>query len=146
MGRSQETFNKKENIKKRQQKKKEKELRRENRQADSAKGKSLEDMFAYVDEYGNLTDKKPAEQGRQEVKPEDILISIPKSLAEEEILRGKVKYYNDQRGWGFINNEQGERFFFLIAEAPAHIKMDDQVQFKSKKGPKGLQAYAIEII
>jgi len=146
MGRSQETYNKKENIKKRQQKKKEKELRRENRQADSAKGKTLEDMLAYVDENGNLTDQKPQELKKEEVNLDDIMISIPRTVEEDEWINGTVKYYNDQRGWGFINNEAGERFFFLITEVSAPIKLDDKVRFKSKKGPKGLQANAIEHI
>lgn len=147
MGRSQETFRKKENIKKREQKKKEKELRKENRSGQSDKGKSLEDMLAYVDENGNLTTEKPVEQKKQEIDPEEIQISTPKMLAEEEeVQTGKVKYYNDQRGWGFINSAYGERVFFLIAEAPDSIKVDDSVSFKTRKGPKGLQAYEIQFV
>jgi cold shock CspA family protein len=146
MGRSQETFRKKENIKKREQKKKDKELRKENRSSQSDKGKSLEDMLAYVDENGNLTTKKPAEFKKQKVNVEEIQISTPKMVEEDDVHKGKVKYYNEQRGWGFINNEFGERVFFLIAEAPASIKVDDVVNFRTRKGPKGLQAYEIQVV
>ena len=55
MAKSQETFNKKEKEKKRLKKKQEKELKREERKEHSSKGKSLEEMFAYIDENGNLT-------------------------------------------------------------------------------------------
>lgn len=146
MGRSQETFRKKENLKKREQKKKEKELRKENRSSQSAKGKSLDDMLAYVDENGNLTTEKPLELKKKKVNVDDIQISTPKMVEEDEVQQGKVKYYNDQRGWGFISNVHGEQLFFLISEAPENIKVDDKVNFKTRKGPKGLQAYDIELI
>lgn len=146
MGRSQETFRKKENIKKREQKKKEKELRKENRNSQSDKGKSLEDMLAYVDENGNLTTEKPVEQKKTKINAEEIQISTPKMVEEDDVQQGKVKYYNEQRGWGFLNNAHGERVFFLIAEAPESIKVDDAVTFKTRKGPRGLQAYEIQLV
>lgn len=147
MGRSQETFRKKENIKKREQRKKEKEIRKENRSSNSTKGKSFEDMLAYVDENGNLTTQKPEEgQKKKAIKAEEILVSTPKMVEEDLVQQGKVNYYNDQKGWGFINDAHGERIFFLIAEAPAHIKVDDKVSFKTQKSPRGLQAFAIEIL
>ncbi|MEH6305703.1 cold shock domain-containing protein [Olivibacter sp. CPCC 100613] len=146
MGRSQETFRKKENIKKREQKKKDKELRKENRNSQSDKGKSLEDMLAYVDENGNLTTEKPSELKKQKINVEEIQISTPKMVEEDDVHKGKVAYYNDERGWGFINNEFGERVFFLITEAPASIKVDDVVNFRTRKGPKGLQAYEIQVL
>ena len=59
MGRSQETFSKKEHEKKKIQKRKEKEEKREERKANSKKGKSFEDMIAYVDENGQLTSTPP---------------------------------------------------------------------------------------
>ena len=54
MARSQETFSKKENEKKRKKKKQDKQEKREERKANSNKGKSLEDMMAYINEKGNL--------------------------------------------------------------------------------------------
>jgi len=144
MGRSQESFRKKEQQKKREQKKKEKELRKENRSSNSDKGKSFEDMLAYVDEYGNITTEKPEETKKEDIKLEDIQISIPKMTEEDERISGKVKYLNEERGYGFLHTSHGERVFFLLAEAPQAIQLDDNVTFKVVKSPKGLQASEIE--
>ena len=68
MGKSQETWNKKENEKKKEKKKKEKEARREERKANAKEGNSFE--IAYVDEFGNFSStppdptKKNEDQGR----------------------------------------------------------------------------------
>ena len=68
MGKSQETWNKKENEKKKEKKKKEKEARREERKANAKEGNSFE--IAYVDEFGNFSStppdptKKIEDQGR----------------------------------------------------------------------------------
>jgi hypothetical protein len=58
MAKSQITFNKKENEKKRLKKRLEKEKKREARKA-NAPGGGFENMIAYVDENGNLTDTPP---------------------------------------------------------------------------------------
>ena len=55
MGRSQESFNKKEVRNKKEKKRKDKEKKRLARK-NSGKGNSLDDMIAYVDEHGNITD------------------------------------------------------------------------------------------
>ena len=61
MGRSQESFSKKEKEKKRRKKKQEKRERREQRKAEKEErgAVSFEDMLAYVDENGNLTSTPP---------------------------------------------------------------------------------------
>ncbi len=103
-------------------------------------------MFAYVDADGNITTEKPEEVKREEVNPEDIMISIPKSEEEDNLHNGKVSFLNAERGWGFINNEFGERVFFLLTdELPSTIKEGDKVQFKVFKSPKGLQAAEVQL-
>lgn len=144
MGRSQESFRKKEQNKKREQKKKEKELKKENRQNNSDKGKSLEDMFAYVDEFGNITSEKPEEVKKPAVKLEDIQISIPKMTDEEQRITGKVHHVNEERGYGFIHDERQQRVFFLLGDAPQPLSLGERVTFDIQKGPKGLQAIQIE--
>jgi len=146
MGRSQESFRKKEQNKKREQKKKEKELKKENRLNHSDKGKSFEDMLAYVDEYGNITTEKPQEVKKSTVKLEEIQISTPRMTDEDEPIEGKVKYYNEERGYGFINTLHGERVFFLITDAPRIPNLEEKVTFKVQKSPKGLQATNIEFV
>lgn len=64
-----DSFAKKENAKKKIKKKKEKELKREERKISNNKGKDLEEMFIYVDKYGQLTSTPPV-QNQPEVKNE----------------------------------------------------------------------------
>ena len=58
MGRSQETFHKKEVRNKKEKKRKEKEAKKLARREHEKKG-SLDDMIAYVDENGMITDTPP---------------------------------------------------------------------------------------
>lgn len=59
MSSSQNKFIKNQKEKRKQQKKKEKEERKKERQENNAKGGGLNDMIAYVDEFGNIVDDKP---------------------------------------------------------------------------------------
>ena len=71
MGRSQETFGKKEREKKRLKKKQEKGLRKEQRKA-NATGGDFESMLAYVDENGHIVDTPPDPAKRTKIKAENI--------------------------------------------------------------------------
>jgi len=151
MGRSQETFNKKENAKKKLQKQKEKEQRREERRqaASSNKGKSLDEMLAYVDENGNITATPPDPTRLKPVSADEILISTPKLEDMEEAgdgtRKGSVAYFNDSKGYGFISDAQsGERIFVHINDLTEPIAEDDRVEFMVSKGLKGLQATAVK--
>lgn len=56
MAKSKDTFMKREKEKKRLQKLQEKKEKKERRKADVGNGKTIEDMIAFVDEDGNLSD------------------------------------------------------------------------------------------
>ena len=107
MGRSSETFNKKENEKKKQKKQKDKELKKEERKASGGK-KSFEDMLAYVDEDGNITDTPPDPTvKKKKINAEDIEIGIPKQEDREEESKertGVITFFNDSKGYGFIKD------------------------------------------
>lgn len=62
-----DSFNKKENIKKKIKKQKDKAYKRELRKTENNKGKGLESMLIYVDENGHLT-STPPEINKQEDK------------------------------------------------------------------------------
>jgi hypothetical protein len=62
-----DTFNKKALQQKRAKKQKDKLERREERKTNNDKGKSLEEMTVYVDEYGNLTNVHPDNQKRKKI-------------------------------------------------------------------------------
>jgi len=62
---------------------------------------------------------------------------------------GKVKWFNDQKGFGFITpDEGGEDLFAHHSEIQMggfkSLKENQQVRFEVKKGPKGLQAAQIQ--
>src|SRR4051812_39479022 len=59
MGKSGETFGKKEKEKKRLKDRQEKQEKMEHRKANAKKGKSLDEMMAYMDENGNLSSTPP---------------------------------------------------------------------------------------
>jgi len=147
MGRSQTTFNKKEREKKKRQKKKEKAERREERREQESSGK-LDDMIAYVDEYGNIVDSPPEPSEEEEIKAEDIVVGVPPKEKEDlsEDREGKISYFNDDRGYGFINDHSGERYFVHVSELEEPVNEGDKVSFGVEKGPKGLVATNVKLI
>jgi len=59
MSKSQETFSKKEKEKKKLKQRQDKEEKMGDRKANARKGKSLEEMMAYIDENGNISAAPP---------------------------------------------------------------------------------------
>lgn len=148
MAKSTETFNKKEKEKKRlkkQQEKKEKALERKN---SSDKGKSLEDMMAYVDEYGNITSTPPdPDKKKKVIKTEDIQIGTARqeNVVQEITRNGKVTFFNESKGYGFIvDHQSNESIFVHINQLIDQIKENDKVTFEIEMGPKGPNAVRVK--
>lgn len=57
---------------------------------------------------------------------------------------GKVKWFNDEKGWGFIKQDSGPDVFVhysqIIGDGRRRLFEDETVEFELKEGPKGLQA------
>jgi CspA family cold shock protein len=57
---------------------------------------------------------------------------------------GKVKWFNDAKGYGFIEQENGEDVFVhfsaLKQDGFKTLKTGEKVEFEITKGPKGPQA------
>jgi CspA family cold shock protein len=57
---------------------------------------------------------------------------------------GTVKWFNDSKGFGFLEQEQGEDIFVHFSAIGGNgfksLAEGDSVQFDIVKGPKGLQA------
>ena len=143
MAKSKETFNKREKEKQRQQQKKQKREKMEERKANAGKGKSLDDMMAYIDENGNITSTPPDPKLKKIFKAEEIEIGVPKHTgeADESINEGVVNYFNESKGFGFIADRQsGERLFFHVNQLQERISENDKVSYDIEKGPKGLSA------
>lgn len=58
--------------------------------------------------------------------------------------KGKVKWFNESKGFGFIEQESGEDIFVhfsaITGEGFKTLSEGDAVEFDVVKGPKGLQA------
>ena len=109
------SWNKKERENKKREERKKKEEKRQERKENAGKGKSLDEMMAYLDENGNLTSVPQDNRKRVEISLEEIEIGVPKQkeLSPEELIRrGTVTYFNGAKGFGFIeDNENGQRVF-----------------------------------
>ena len=147
MGKSQQSFNKKEREKKRQKKRKDKAERKEQRKQDALEGKTTQE-FMYVDENGNLTPTPPDPTKKTEINVEDIQISVPKKgdIEEEDPIRtGKVKFFNSEKGYGFIIDKITQDSIFVhIAGLIDEIDSNDQVTFEVEMGPKGPNAVRVQ--
>ena len=149
MGRSSETFNKKEKEKKRLKKQQEKAEKMAERKAGEKKGKSLDEMMAYIDEEGNISDTPPDPKKRRVINHEEIQIGVPKYEAvEEEVTRtGSVTFFNEAKGFGFIrDNQSGDSVFIHVNQLTEHISEGDKVTFEIGKGPKGPIALGVKKI
>lgn len=148
MSKSQETYSKKEKEKKRLKKRQDKALKREERKANS-EGGGLDAMMAYVDEFGNITDTPPDPTAKKKIKAENIELGVPKR--EHEALSaertGRVEFFNDSKGFGFIKEEgSGEKHFVHVNGCLEEINENDKVSFELERGMKGMNAVRVKKI
>lgn len=147
MAKSRETYSKKENEKKKHKKRQDKEYRKEQRKEEKSEGKSFEDMIMYVDEDGNLTPEKPDPTKRKKIKKEDIELGVPKREKEDPIRKGKVSYFDDAKGFGFIiDRETDQRIFVHVNALDEPIKVNDKVTFEIENGQKGPVAVNVQLV
>lgn len=149
MAKSQATFSKKENEKKRLKKRNDKQEKREERQANK-KSMSLEDMMAYVDENGNITSTPPDPKKKKVINTKDIQIGTARQediIDENPIKKGTVTFFNESKGYGFIRNaETQESVFVHVNGLKTQIKEGDKVSFEIEKGQKGPTAVSVSVI
>ncbi len=147
MAKSTETFNKKEKEKKRLKKQQEKKEKLEERKANATKGKSFEDMIAYVDEDGNITSTPPDPTKKKKINAEDIQIGVAKQEAVEldPVRQGKVTFFNESKGYGFIRDDQTQESIFVHVNGLTEpVRENDRVTFETEKGQKGLNAVRVK--
>lgn len=147
MGKSQESYNKKEVRKKKDKKRKDKEKKRLEKKENENKS-SFDDMIAYVDENGNLSDTPPDPDEKEEINAEDIEVSISKKEESEEdtIRKGVVSFFNDDKGFGFIRDMENNQSIFVHANnLYEEIKENNIVTFEVEYGPRGPAALNVKI-
>jgi cold shock CspA family protein len=146
MVKSQQSFNKKEKETKRFKKQKDKQQKKEERKKNPTDG-SLANMTAYVDEYGMITDTPPDPAKKLKVNAASIEIGVPRRDRDDTpvIRKGRVEFFNDSKGYGFIKeNETQEKYFVHVNGLLEEIKENDMVSFELERGPKGMNAVRVK--
>ena len=63
---------------------------------------------------------------------------------------GKVKWFNEQKGYGFITPENGKDVFVhfsaVLGEGYKTLAEGDAVEFEITQGPKGEQASKVSVV
>jgi len=147
LARSTETFSKKEKEKARLKKSKDKKEKAEDRKANSGKGKSLEDMMAYIDEHGNITSTPPDPSRKIKINAEDIQIGVAKQedVPYDTVRNGVITFFNESKGYGFIRDLQTQESIFVHINALTEpLKENNMVTFETEQGPKGLSAIKVK--
>ncbi len=145
MAKSQTTFNKREKEKERLKKRLEKVQRKEERKS-NAQGGDFESMLAYVDEFGNITDTPPDPSKKKVIDANSIEIGVPKrEETEPEILIGRVEFFDDSKGFGFIREKESqEKYFVHVSQLLEKIAEGDIVTFDLERGMKGMNAVQVK--
>jgi cold shock CspA family protein len=138
------TWNKRERENKKQQERKQKEERRQERKENAKKGKSLDEMMAYLDENGNISSVPPDPRKKITINAEDIEIGVPKQKPvnpEDLIRKGTVTFFNHEKGYGFIKDSRTQESIFVhINSSSDELKEHSRVVFEVESGPRGLNA------
>lgn len=140
-----ESFAKKERNKSKAKKKQEKSRKMMDRKQDGSKT-SFEDMIAYVDEFGNITDT-PVTAVRSEIKLEDIQLGAAPVVPESKERTGLVSSYDPLKGYGFIIDDANKGKIFVHSSGLTQpIKNNDKVSFEREKGSRGYNAIMVKKI
>lgn len=141
-----DTFNKKALQQKRAKKKQDKRERREERKEHNDKGKSLDEMIVYLDEFGNLTDVPPDKQKRKKINIEDIQLGAA-PIEEQTEFTGMVSLFFDDKAYGFITEDNSRETVFVHANNLTEpISEKDRVTYEKEKTPKGYAAVNVRKI
>jgi len=147
MAKSQESINKKEKETKRFKKQKDKAQKSEERKKNS-QGGGLENMMAYVDEYGVVTDTPPDPTKKKVIiNADSIEIGVPKRKDDDTpaVRKGRVDFFNDSKGFGFIKEiDTQEKYFVHVNGLIDEIKENDMVTFELERGLKGMNAIRVK--
>ena len=75
-------------------------------------------------------------------------INVPSHFIYYIIMsKGTVKFFNESKGFGFINEEgTGKEYFVHVSGLVDEIRDGDEVEFELQEGRKGLNAVNVKVI
>jgi cold shock CspA family protein len=149
MGRSQETFGKKEVRKKNDKKRKDKETKRAKKKSEG-KRTNFDDMIAYVDEFGMISSTPPdPDKKKIDVEVDSIELNVTRNnpqSAPDFVRKGVVSTFNNSKGYGFIRDLSSGQSVFVHANSLLEaIRENDVVVFEIGRGAKGPSAMKVKI-
>jgi CspA family cold shock protein len=60
--------------------------------------------------------------------------------------RGTVKFFNTEKGFGFIKGDDGQEYFVHKSGLIDEIQQGDAVEFELQEGKKGLVAVSVKLL
>lgn len=61
--------------------------------------------------------------------------------------KGKVKFFNESRGYGFIKDAGSEKEYYVHSNGlKESIKENDEVTFDIEQSPKGMNAINVKLV
>lgn len=148
MGRSQETQGKKE-VKSRKDKKRKQKAEKKAIKKIEGKKNNFDDMIAYVDEFGVISNTPPVPGQRSTVDAGSIELSASRRDTEgapEYLRKGIVTFFNDSKGFGFIRDLESKQSVFVhSSNLLEKIQENNIVVFEKGKGPKGPTALKVSL-
>lgn len=141
------SYSKRDLEKKKQEKRAAKQQKKEEKK--SGGSASFDDMIAYVDENGMITDTPPTPGVTTKVNAETIEVSVPRREETEEDdapREGRIEHFNMSKGYGFVKELKGvEKYFFHISGLTEPVVENNIVTFDLERGPRGMNAVNIKV-
>ncbi len=60
--------------------------------------------------------------------------------------KGRVKFFNEAKGFGFIAGEDGQEVFVHVSALKGDIRENDEVTYDTENGKKGLNAINVTVV
>ncbi|MES2828820.1 MAG: cold shock domain-containing protein [Bacteroidota bacterium] len=57
---------------------------------------------------------------------------------------GTVKFFNKEKGFGFITDDNGSEIFVHMSGIKEEIQQNDRVEYEEQEGKKGLNAVKVK--
>ena len=146
MAKSQNSFIKKQKADRKKKKQAEK-LQKRLEKKDKETSGSLNNMIAYVDEFGNIVDEPVEKKDKDDDPSPDELKAMQEAIGETHVpegIKGIVKFFNEEKGFGFIKIKGSDQDVYVQRDGLIdQIRDNDRVTLTIVEGERG--GFAVEV-